>query len=151
MLWRTHLLFGLVCGIFLQKYLGVQNLYAYYGLVLFGSLLPDIDHPKSFLGRRIWPISKIISFFSKHRGILHSLLFGIIICLLMFKFFNPGYGIALFIGFFSHLLSDAFSKEGINFLYPIAKLRLSGFIEVGSSGETLFEVMCAIIIIALLL
>lgn len=41
-------------------------------LVLLASLLPDIDHPGSWVGRRTSPISDLISIFS-HRGITHSM------------------------------------------------------------------------------
>ncbi|VEB43121.1 Inner membrane protein ydjM [Chromobacterium violaceum] len=41
---------------------------------LAGSLLPDIDHPKSWLGRRIPFLSRPISYLFGHRGITHSLL-----------------------------------------------------------------------------
>jgi len=49
-------------------------------LCAFAALLPDIDHPTSTLGRRIYPISKLISSIFGHRGLTHSLiaLFGVI-------------------------------------------------------------------------
>lgn len=41
---------------------------------LIGSLLPDIDHPRSWIGRRILFISLPLSALVGHRGVTHSLL-----------------------------------------------------------------------------
>ena len=38
------------------------------------SLLPDADHPKSWLGRRLGGLSKYLNRRFGHRGFLHSLL-----------------------------------------------------------------------------
>ncbi len=44
------------------------------GLAALGSLAPDIDHPHSWLGRRLpwlsWPLAALLG----HRGLTHSLL-----------------------------------------------------------------------------
>ena len=66
-------------------------------------------------------------------------------CGLFWFFVNNVYGIALFIGFFSHLLIDALTKKGINFLHPFSKIRISGFITTG----TMEELILLIIIVAL--
>ena len=147
MLWKTHLAFGLLVALVLEKYLPVQNSLIYFSLVLFGALLPDIDHPKSFIGKRFKILSKIISFFAGHRGILHSALFAVVLCGVLYKFVGPFYGISLFVGYLSHIVSDAFSQEGINFLYPFANLHLRGFIKVGSSGETVLFLFLIVLII----
>lgn len=145
MLWRTHLLFGILCGLFLSPYLDLSPYY-YYSLVALGALLPDLDHSNSYISKKIKPISFILNFFLKHRGILHSFIFSIIVFIISKNIIGI-YSYPLFIGYFSHILIDAFTKEGINFLYPIANLRLSGFIEVGSSGETLLSVGIIILLI----
>ena len=44
------------------------------GLAVAGSLLPDIDHPKSWAGRRLRPVSTLIAAVFGHRGVTHSLL-----------------------------------------------------------------------------
>ena len=45
---------------------------------LVGSLLPDIDEPNSFIGKKVKPISKIIKWTAGHRGLFHTFL----ICLI---------------------------------------------------------------------
>src|SRR5512145_1946750 len=39
-----------------------------------GSLLPDIDHPQSWAGRKLRPLSVPLSLLVGHRGITHSAL-----------------------------------------------------------------------------
>ena len=43
-------------------------------LAVFGGLLPDIDHPKSWVGRRLRPVSDLVAGLFGHRGVTHSLL-----------------------------------------------------------------------------
>src|SRR4051812_14632718 len=43
-------------------------------LAVFGALLPDIDHPQSWVGRRIRPVSTALAAALGHRGITHSAL-----------------------------------------------------------------------------
>jgi len=38
-----------------------------------GSLLPDIDSPHSYIGRKFWPVSWVVSSAVRHRGVTHSL------------------------------------------------------------------------------
>jgi len=45
------------------------------GLVIVASVIPDIDHTKSIIGKMFYPISKTISIKFGHRTITHSLLF----------------------------------------------------------------------------
>jgi inner membrane protein len=44
-------------------------------ITVFGSLLPDIDHTKSLIGKLFFPISKQIAKKYGHRTITHSLFF----------------------------------------------------------------------------
>ena len=41
------------------------------GVTFLGSLMPDIDHPRSLLGRSFFPISKVINRRFGHRTITH--------------------------------------------------------------------------------
>lgn len=78
-----------------------------------GSLLPDIDHAGSILGRHV-------KFPGEHRGITHSiwpvlLVFGLAI----------RWNILLWLGFgyLLHLLWDSLSAGGICWLYPFMRYR----------------------------
>ena len=85
-----------------------------------GSLLPDIDHKKSFLGSLLHlPI--------KHRTLTHSLLFLLLVSIIAMQY-NLGLSIGLFLGIFSHILLDMAGKKskGVCLFYP-SKKRYSFF------------------------
>ena len=67
-----------------------------------------------------------------------------IVCGIVYYFIGSPYGIALFIGFASHLVIDGFTKQGTSFLHPLARLHLSGFIETGKVGEWVVFFLCII-------
>ena len=145
LLGRTHLLFSVILGLFYIDYFGFEGSKILFYLTLaVGSLLPDIDHPKSILGRKIWPVSSIINFLFGHRSIMHSLFFIFAVCLLVY-FLWPLYFIPAFIGLLSHLFLDVLSKEGLNLLYPLRIFYVKGFIKVGGLAENLFF-LCLIIL-----
>lgn len=146
MRWNSHLIFGLLIGLIWISFFGVSNKYMFIGFVLFASLLPDIDHPQSKLGRKVKPISWLVNKVFGHRGVLHSIFPAII---LYFVFvYAIGWktvGMGLSVGFVSHLMSDALTKEGINFTHPVAQTRISGFIKTGGAMEWVFFLVVSII------
>ncbi|SET01314.1 metal-dependent hydrolase [[Clostridium] polysaccharolyticum] len=84
--------------------------------------LPDIDHPKSHLGRRFRFLSKTLFKAFGHRTFTHSLLF----CFLMgylFMQLHTSVGIGVFCGILSHILLDMLTpfSKGVALLYPIKK------------------------------
>jgi len=46
-------------------------------------------------------------------------------------------GLAIFIGYLTHLIADSITLEGINFLYPFSSFRIKGLIRTGSLIESL--------------
>ena len=151
MKFKTHLAFGLFMGLLYLNYAGVQNRFLFVLFVMLGSALPDIDTASSKLGSKIWPLSKLIEIFLGHRGIFHSIWLIILIPGIAYIYFSGIYGIALFIGYFSHVLMDGFTKKGVNFLNPFLELRLSGFIETGSLLEKIIFVVILLMDIFLML
>ena len=123
MMARTHLLFGGTLAFFAAEQHVLPHEPLIYVAGLFGSLLPDIDHPKSTFGRRVpflsIPIAKIFG----HRGITHSAF--IVIAFLGAWFYYHGQVspiiLALALGYISHLLGDFCFGNGIPLLYPIQK------------------------------
>lgn len=121
----NHVVFGTLLGMGTQLATGLplHGLFAYpayYGGVILGSLLPDIDHPQAYLGRRIRVISVPIYKLFGHRGITHSFLFmgliGIASAVWWAKY--PLFFGGLFIGILSHLLGDMSTPSGIPLFYP---------------------------------
>jgi inner membrane protein len=124
----NHIIGGVVfTGIFAS--LWNVNVFSTVDLFLFtvvSTLLPDIDHPKSILGKMFYPISKALERNYGHRTITHSLLFLVVVSLISFSiekhfFETSNYSIALFFAIFSHLILDMVTIQGIPLFYPFAK------------------------------
>ena len=123
---------------------------------LIGSLLPDIDERGSLIYKiskskyikyifipyiyLLLAFLKALEFLSGkkgHRGISHTLIFGIIIFIItlfltefLFELFNlPNFSqsisISIFLGYISHLIGDSYTKSGVIIFYPF-KIRFHG-------------------------
>lgn len=100
-----------------------------------GGLLPDIDHPKSWVGRRMRTVSLLISAVFGHRGITHSLL-AVVACLFGLLIVGKGaIAPAVLVGYLSHLGCDSLTKSGVPLLWPWRRpfgprlLRTGGVVE----------------------
>ena len=103
------------------------------------SLLPDIDHPESTIGRVFRPLSKYIQRKYGHRTVTHSL-FAIMVVsaallplLLLPRILQWGgpfwtglYGAAL-LAFSSHIFIDLFNKSGVRFFAPFSQKEYISF------------------------
>lgn len=131
MKYKAHTVGALVsaCGlIYISKRYEIEiNPISLLGGTIIGGLFPDIDHPKSLIGRSIVPISTIIFATVGHRTLTHSLLFATIIGLLT-SIFSLSAGIGISVGILSHIILDLLTPgtRGVAFLYPFntKKLRL---------------------------
>ena len=126
-----HFIFALASAIFAKKLeLSPALAQGNWGHIIIGAiltcLLPDMDHPKSFLGQRLkWisiPIAKVFG----HRGITHSFL-AIAGCSIFLSsdllsrtiisvpvdFFH-----AMVVGYISHIVADMLTPAGIPLLWP---------------------------------
>ncbi|VVB80070.1 LexA-binding, inner membrane-associated putative hydrolase [uncultured archaeon] len=130
MLVRTHLAIGLLVILAFISYSSHAILFAC--IVLFATILPDIDTPLSVIGRK--KLSRLINFFTKHRGFLHSFTFLLLITIL-FSLFIPQIAFAFFVGYSFHLFADCFTVQGIAPFWPFKK-KVSGKIEAGGHFET---------------
>ena len=104
----------------------------YLGATVFASLLPDIDHTKSIIGKMFYPIARYIDRKFGHRTITHSLTFYIPVLMIVsffeLNFLNPylaktGIVYTLIFGFgmFSHFILDMVTKTGIPLFYPFMR------------------------------
>jgi len=123
---------------------------AYYSGAVIGSLLPDIDHPGSYLGRRTWGIfvpdswkQKIAS--KTHRKLTHYLEIILPLTLLVKIVIipiSPGLGIGLLLGYISHLLADMMTPSGIpSILFNTKKLRFPWTFKSNSREEYLVTLL----------
>ncbi len=133
MLLKTHLAFGFFVGLIALKVSKPPNPLLFFILILVGSVLPDIDHPKSKIGKKV----KIVGFLFEHRGFFHSLLFLAFIHIILAVFFKNNYFVLpLVIGYTSHVLIDCFNHRGIMPLHPFSRVRIKGFMKTGALAET---------------
>lgn len=97
----------------------------YLAITVIASLLPDIDHTQSILGKMFYPLAKYLDRKFGHRTITHSLLFLIISCFIVFLIdYHTKLESILLIFFFallSHLLFDMMTVQGIPLFYPFKR------------------------------
>ncbi|MBM3228284.1 metal-dependent hydrolase [Candidatus Pacearchaeota archaeon] len=133
MLTKTHLAITLFFVLILLE--SISNKTLFVAVALISTLIPDIDSKFSSLGKK--KVFRPLQFFIKHRGILHSLTFLMIILGILISFY-PILAFPLFVGYGLHLFADSFTKRGIELLYPLKK-KFSGNIRVGGFTDiTLF-------------
>ena len=116
MLTKTHLAISIFAILLFIN--SVKSKIIFSIVVLIATLIPDIDSNLSWLGKRI--IFRPLQFFVRHRGILHSFTFLILISLI-FVLFVPVVVFGFFLGYGSHLLADSFTIDGIRPFYPFKK------------------------------
>lgn len=105
-------------------------------IMVFFTLLPDIDMPYSGIGKIFFPISRILYRKFGHRNITHSVFF-MTLSLTPVMIFSDYFFPAL-IAYSSHLIADSLTYTGIPWLWPYHKNFnfLGGPIITGSLTET---------------
>ncbi|MEM4153055.1 MAG: metal-dependent hydrolase [Candidatus Pacearchaeota archaeon] len=157
MMFRTHMLFALFFYILFIKIFSMQFSLIFAAIMAFGSILPDIDSPSSFVNRKyLFGIGKNIAAFSEHRGFFHSI-FGIlifatlsIISIHLLKL-PLIYSVALPLGYFMHLAADSLNVSGIKWLWKSNKLHIKWKIKTGSISEQLFFIFLLILTIYIII
>lgn len=133
MLLKTHLAFAVIAIILLLQ--SVNNKIIFVAMVLIATALPDADTAFSAAGKNIF--AKILRFFVKHRGIVHSLTIGILISIL-FTIYLPVVSLGFFVGWSVHMLCDSFTKEGVRAFWPFKFRSCGPLVTGGKVEESLF-------------
>ncbi|MAH03687.1 hypothetical protein CMI39_02785 [Candidatus Pacearchaeota archaeon] len=136
MLIRTHLIITLFFILLLLPF--VNNKLLFIIIALLATFVPDIDTKNSKLGKYL--IFRPIQWFSKHRGIIHSISFLIFLTIILWLFF-PEVSFGFFVGFSSHLIADSLTVSGVSLFYPISRKKFSGIIRTGGMSETIIFVI----------
>ena len=137
MLIKTH--FAIVSFALLLMFNSVTYKFAFIAIALVTTLLPDIDNGFSTFGKHA--IFRPVQFLTKHRGVIHSLTFCLIVSL-FFSVYFPLFALPFFLGYGLHLLADAFTIEGIKAFWPLS-WEFKGPVRVGGTIEqTLFIGFC---------
>src|SRR4028118_1908316 len=92
------------------------------------SVLPDIDHTKSLIGKMFFPLAKWINEKFGHRTITHSLIFyiSVVALILIFEKHILGTLSITFISalaLLSHIIFDMCTRSGVPFFYPFSSRR----------------------------
>jgi len=126
------------------------------------ALLPDVDNPKSFIGRMLFFLSGPIDRRYGHRTITHSLLATFILGGSAYlSLYIVSHSLTrhvpivatIIFAYFSHVFFDAMTKQGVMIYYParlwgVFPARVSWRIRTGSKPEILYFTMflvCALI------
>lgn len=140
MLAPTHSAFGIFLTLVILAFFGVQwGLHWTIILVaVIGSIIPDIDHPRSIIGKIFYPISSFLEDKFGHRTITHSFIGWAIATVIFAVLILSGVGILSFIihfdfdiwnlvirwiaafsiSYFSHLILDMFNRRGAQMFWP---------------------------------
>ncbi|WWO98090.1 MAG: metal-dependent hydrolase [Candidatus Dasytiphilus stammeri] len=128
---KGHLIFAMAMAIFAKRahltpVITHGDWWHIIPSALLTSLLPDLDHPHSTLGRRLKWLSYPLRYFFGHRGFTHSIL----VVAVSIAIFHQAVTINLqyllpadvlhgmIIGYISHLIADFITPYGIPLLWP---------------------------------
>jgi len=131
MLGHTHLAFGVFLMLLFLPFAPSAGIFV--AVILFASLLPDVDSETSIFGRRF--IARPIQFFVRHRGVLHSFTFMFGVTGLLYVFYLEA-ALPFALGYGGHLIADMVTIAGIKPLWPF-NLNLRGFIRTGGFLENI--------------
>ena len=129
MIWRTHLAITVFAILIFIPHINYPLIFSV--VALFASLLVDVDNYCSLIGNR--NIARPLQFFTKHRGIIHSLTFAIVLSLLI-SVFSPKLALPFFVGYGIHVFVDSFTKDGVQPFWPY-KGESRGVLRTGSQSE----------------
>lgn len=120
----NHIAGGIVITGIAGSFMGVNILSSpwYIAVAAVASILPDIDHTKSIIGKMVYPIARYINRRWGHRTITHSAIFWIFACLVFNALFQDReLGIIFAVSYGTHLLLDMVTIQGIPLLYPFKR------------------------------
>jgi len=150
MMYYTHLAFGFLVSLLSIEFFSIQNKIIFVLIIMFFSIFPDIDERKSKIGRKNKTLSTIINFMFGHRGFFHSIYIPLFLYFIFYYISNE-IGLAILVGYFSHLFMDGLTKNGIRPLYPIINKKINGPIKTNSILEKILFLVIIFLILYLLL
>ena len=150
MIYYTHLAFGFLVSLISINMFDIDNKLLYILVAALFSIFPDIDERSSKIGKKYKFASRIINFLFGHRGFFHSIYIPLILYAVFYNI-NAEIGIAISVGYFSHLFMDAITKHGIRPLYPIINIKINGLVKTNSILEKMIFFIIILLILYLLL
>lgn len=142
----SHVVVGVAAWVWAAPHLGLPPLDVVpLAMAIGGSLLPDIDHPQSWVGRRLRMISRPIAATMGHRGFTHSIL-AVIACGLALRWQGLSRGIVapVVVGYLSHLGADFFTSSGLRLAWPLQRRYALPLCKTGSVAESVIVMLFAV-------
>ncbi|WP_414044021.1 metal-dependent hydrolase [Macrococcus animalis] len=118
---KTHIALGVLIGTSygMHAALDISTFAGIVGTTALFSVVPDICHAGSKLGRKIWPISTLIALIFGHRTLTHSMFFTLLSGLLLIILnVNVIYVVSAVLGILSHLILDMLTPRGVTLFFP---------------------------------
>ncbi|WP_076414932.1 metal-dependent hydrolase [Shewanella sp. UCD-KL12] len=143
MLFRNHLIVTGAIAVVTVKFGNFDSsIWLQVLMIIMGSLLPDLDHPGSTIGKRVLFISIPLSAFFGHRQITHSLwpFVGVLLLFGADGLMSNEIVLCIAIGYASHLFADILTDSGIPFFWPL-QYRFKSLIPAKTGG--VFEYVLA--------
>lgn len=136
---KTHILGGAAFGLAFAAYTHTDPILVTAAATL-GGVIPDICHTGSKIGKKLPVLSFVISKVFGHRTFTHSIGFLIGAAWLMSELpVHPSIAMGIIVGMFSHMILDACTKNGIQFLWPLPlNFRSPLAIRTGGPWEKVF-------------
>ena len=135
----SHVVVGLAAWTWVAPHLGLPPLDPLaLGLATIGALLPDIDHPSSWVGRRLRLISRPLAATIGHRGVTHSAV-AVLVCIVVLRWqgFHRATIDPLAVGYLSHLAADGLTTSGVRLAWPSTRRQAIPLCRTGSLGESI--------------
>lgn len=143
----THLVFGVTTAFGLSHWGLLEASVPVFAAAGLGALLPDIDHPGSVVGRRLWLVSIPVAMLFGHRGITHSLIAAAAMsAAIAWQIGAQPWIAALAIGYLTHLIGDWLTPSGVPLLWPDRRKFAS---PVGFKTNSMAEMTCLMAMIAI--
>ena len=108
----THIAIAVACGMLMGA--GKPQL----AVLAAGAIMPDLDHPQSFVGRVFFPISNPLNQWLGHRGAFHSFWLWGLVCACG-VFWTPAFLVG--VGGLLHILADCATVSGVRGFAPWSK------------------------------
>ena len=148
--YKTHINGGILVGLYVNIQMINTSIISkgiFLGAAVVGSILPDIDHKNSYIGKKAKTVSKTISKLAGHRKLFHAPLMYLLSYSISIGMINDKLLLAcikgLFLGVLSHLFLDSFTIGGLPWFYPLSKKKFSLCnIKTNSKVE---EILCGIL------
>ncbi|HSI65798.1 MAG TPA: metal-dependent hydrolase [Planococcus sp. (in: firmicutes)] len=143
---KTHITGGIAASLAFAQLTNYDPLLM-MGAGVVGSLIPDICHGGSKIGRSMPALSKGINVLFGHRSFTHSLLFLFITAFLLISMnVNEAITVGIVVGMASHCVLDMATKNGIKLLFPMnLAVRFPVTVRTGGVAEYGFLAMLSLL------